>query len=340
LLLFLLVGFPGLAQQKSFTGTINDKNGNPVAEALVLIKNQPLVKVFSDNEGKFSIIGQPGQILEVTTKDNRYKSIVLGAEQIALTVDSYDDLIPLGHGLEQPKGEITSAIGFVKADELTRSSVYNPANSLYGRIPGLTVLQNGGTSWNNEPDIFIRGVETFGIGSFVNTQILVLIDGFEGRLSSLLLTEIENVTILKDAAALAIYGLRGANGVMLVSTKKGSGKGLSVNLNYEHGITEAFRIPTFLDSYEYAKIYNQARVNDGLDPYYLPAELERFQSGNSPYLYPNVNWINECLRNYGTTDNVSVSFQEAANTIKYFGVINFYDEEGLLGPVHALEMRR
>ena len=148
--------------------------------------------------------------------------------------------------MELRKEEITSAIGIVTADELTKSSVRNPANALYGKIPGLTVLQNGGTNWKNDPDIFIRGVETFAIAiDLLNTNILMIVDGFERPISSLSLAEIESVAVLKDAAALAMYGMRGANGVLLVTTKRGTGKGLSINVNYDRGITKAFRLPAF-----------------------------------------------------------------------------------------------
>ena len=337
LILLLLVSFPGLAQQKSFTGKLNDKSGKPIADAQVTVKGQPLIKVFSDNEGKFIITAESGQVIEVLTRDNRYGSIVLEGEQFALTIDSYNDLVETGFGLRQTKAGVTSAIGYIKDDELNKSSAYNPLNALYGKIPGLTVLQNGGTSWVAQPDIFIRGVETFGIGDFVNTKILVLIDGFESSLSSLSMAEIESVTVLKDAASLAMYGLRGANGVMLVTTKRGSGKGLSVKAGYEHGITKAFRIPEFLDATGYASAYNQALVNDGMAPLYSEAELAKFESGSSPYLYPNTNWLKEGLRDYGTTDQFNLSFQEISSAVRYFGVLNFNDEQGLLGPVDVNE---
>jgi len=266
LLLLLLVTYNGIAQQKMITGTINDETGNPVPNAMVTIKGQPGTLVLTDNDGTFSILGEAGQLLEVATRDQRYKSQKIEADQIVITVNNDDELIPIGNRLALRKEEITSAIGFVKADELTKSSVRNPVNALYGKIPGLTVLQNGGTNWNSNPNIYIRGVETFGIGSFVNNNILMIVDGFERPVSSLSLAEIESVAILKDAAALAMYGIRGANGVLLVTTKRGTGKGLSIDVNYEHGITKAFRLPEFLDANGYAKASNQALINDGLTP--------------------------------------------------------------------------
>lgn len=333
LLLLLLFTFPGLAQQKVFTGTITDQSGAPIGNALITIKEQPGTKVFTDAEGKFNITGETGQLLEINTRDQRYRAVRITSDQVNITLGQGDELIPLGNRFEIRKDELTSAVGVVRADELSKNSVMNPMNALYGLIPGLTVLENGGTNWGNTPDLFIRGVETMGIGTFVNTNILVMVDGFERPLSSLSLPEIESVAVLKDAAALAIYGIRGANGVLVVTTKKGTGKGLSVDVNYEHGITKAFRLPEFLDSYGYATAVNQARSNDGLTPLYTQPELDRFQSGSSPFLYPNVDWLKEGLRDFGSTDNFSIQFQEQASAVRYYTVLNYYNEEGLLGPV-------
>jgi TonB-linked SusC/RagA family outer membrane protein len=333
LMLLLVTTIPALSQQKMIQGTINDENGKPVTNALVTIKEQPGIKVFSDNDGKFSFSGETGQLLQVTTRNQRFRSLRISAEQIDLIMTDNDALIPVGYGMEVRNEERTSATGIVKADELTKSSVMNPANALYGKIPGLTVLQNGGPSWSNDPDLFIRGVETFGIGSFVNTNLLVLVDGFERPLSSLSLAEIESVTVLKDAAALAMFGMRGANGVLMAITKKAVGKGLKIGVNYDHGITNAFRLPTFLNAYDYSVSLNQARINDGMTALYSQPELNRFKDGSEPFLYPNVGWVNESLKDFGRTDNFSVSFQEQARAVRYYTVINFYNEQGLLDPV-------
>lgn len=333
-LLLLFIGYPVIAQQTLFTGTINNENNDPVANAMVTIKEQPGILTFTDNDGKFSIPGEKGQVLEVTTRDQLHKSIRLEEDQIVILLNKKDGLIPIGNRQEVRKEELTSAIGIIKADELTKISAINPANALYGKIPGLTVLQNGGTNWNSEPDIYIRGIETFGIGKFVNTKVLTIVDGFERPVSSLSLAEIESIAVLKDAAALAMYGLRGANGVLLVTTRRGTGKGLSVDVNYEHSITKAFRLPDFLDANGYASSVNQAIVNDGFDPLFSQPELNRFQTGNSPYLYPDVNWIDESLRNFGAGNKFSISFQEQSNSVRYFTLLNYDEEQGLFGPAN------
>jgi TonB-dependent SusC/RagA subfamily outer membrane receptor len=296
--------------------------------ALVTIKEQPGVKVFTDAEGKFSISGEKGQFVEVTTRDLRFKSQRIESDQIVLVVSQSDDLIQVGYGMEQRLAEVTSAIGIVRANELTKSSVRNPANALYGQIPGLTVLENGGSSWNSNPNLYIRG-----IGTTQNTGILMLVDGFERPISTLSLDEIESVEALKDAGALAKYGLRGANGVLLITTKRGSGKGLSVSANYDRGMTKAYRLPEFLDAYGYAKAVNQARKNDGLADLYSQPELDRYQSGSSPHLYPNVDWGKESLQDFGHSNKLNVTMQQQTNALRYLLYMNIDNENGIYGPV-------
>lgn len=327
-LLLLLVTYTGLAQQQLIKGSVKGINGVPIPGAVISVKEQPGVNTSSDIDGKFTISGQIGQHIEVVTLSKCNKTFIITGDSMVLTLDSNDELIQLGFGIERRKEEITSAVGIVKSDELSKSTAINPANALFGKIPGLTILANGGVSWGNDPELFIRGIGTFG-----DASLLVLVDGFERPVSSLSLPEIESVEILKDAAALAIYGQRGANGVLLVTTKRGSVQGSKVDVSYEHGITQAFRLPNFLDASGYASSINQARLNDGLSPLYSQVELNAFKSGSSPYLYPNVNWLSETLRNLGSTDNTNASFQGSIKGVKYFTMVNFQTDKGLLGPV-------
>jgi TonB-linked SusC/RagA family outer membrane protein len=274
----------------------------------------------------FSGIAQQRQATETDETDT-----------VVISTSNENELVPTGYGLVQEKKQVISAIGMVNAVALRKSSVWNPENALYGKIPGLIVLQNGGTSWDANPSIYIRGVETFGVASSFNTNILTLVDGFERQLSSLSLAEIQSVAVLKDGAALARFGMRGANGVLLVTTKQGSGKQLSVDVNYERGITYAFRLPKFMTSYDYARSVNQARLNEGSAPLYSQTELDKFQSGSTPYLYPNVNWQKEALRDHGNSDLLNVSFQQQTGNVKYFTLLNYQGEDGFFGPVNATE---
>ncbi len=327
-LLMLPVTYSGFAQQQILKGTIIDEANNPVFDAIITIKEQPMIITNSDKNGKFTIDGQIGQHIEIAL-GQRHKTVRIETNPMVLSITDNDALIPIGFGMMRNKEEITSAIGIVREDELSKSQAINPANALYGKIPGLAVLQNGGTSWSNDPTLFIRGV-----GTTRDNTILTLIDGFERPISSISLGEIESVEILKDAAALTMYGQRGANGVLLVTTKRADNKENNVKVAFEHGITQAFRLPKFLDASGYAQAMNQARANDGLSPLYSEKALSAFKSGESPYLYPNVNWLNESFRDFGETNNLKATFQKKAKNISYFTDLNYQTDKGLLGPVN------
>ena len=330
-LLLLPVTYSVFAQQQLLTGTITDEANNPIPDVLISIKEQPGITTNSDKSGKFTIAGQIGQHIEATS-GQRHKTYRIETNPVTLSLTGKDAVISLGFGIERDKEEITSAIGIVGSDELSKSMAINPANVLFGKIPGLAVLQNGGMSWENDPTIFIRGV-----GTFRDASILTLVDGFERPVSSLSLGEIESVEILKDAAALAMYGQRGANGVLLVTTKRADAMGSKAEVSFEHGITEAFRLPKFLDAYGYARSMNEARSNDGLSPLYSQQDLDAYKSGGSPFFYPNVNWLNESFRNFGETDNLKTTFQGKTKDISYFTLLNYQTDKGLLGPVNDNE---
>ena len=327
-LLLLTITYSGFAQQQLLKGTITDEAGKPIPYAVISIKEQPGTEVNSDSIGNFTINRQIGQRIEVTS-GKRHKTYRVETNPVVLSIADNDEMIPIGFGANRDKEEMTMAIGMVRSDELSNSMAINPANALFGKIPGLTVLQNGGTSWENDPTLFIRGV-----GTMRGASILVLVDGFERPISSLSLGEIENVAILKDAAALAIYGQRGANGVLLVTTKRADTQRPNIEIEYEHGITQATRLPKFLDAYGYANSVNKALANDGLSPLYPQAALDSYKSGNYPYLYPNVNWIDRTFRDLGNVNNLKATFQRKAKNISFFTILNYQTEAGLLGPVN------
>ncbi|MHB9143331.1 MAG: TonB-dependent receptor plug domain-containing protein, partial [Paludibacter sp.] len=326
-LLLLTISYSGFAQQQLLNGSITDEAGNPIPDVLISIKEQPGIITNSDKSGKFTINGQTGQHIEITS-GQKHKTVRIDTNPIVLTISENDALIPLGFGIMRDKEEMTSAIGIVRSDELSKNMVINPANALFGKIPGLAVLQNGGTSWENDPTLFIRG-----IGTFRDASILTLVDGFERPISSLSLGEIESVEILKDAAALAMYGQRGANGVLLVTTKRADAQRNKVEVAFEHGITQAFRLPKFMDAYGYAQAMNEASSSDGLSQVYSQGALDAYKSGGSSS-YPNVNWFDEAFRNFGETDNLKVTFQEKKKNISYFTDLNYQTDKGLLGPVN------
>lgn len=221
----------------------------------------------------------------------------------------------------------TFAISTVNGDDLLKSATISPANTLYGRLNGLTVLQNGGYGGTGEtdPKMYIRGM-----GTLNDNSMLVLVDGLERPLSSLVTEEIESVSVLKDAASLALYGLRGANGVLLVKTKRGEIGRSKINVSYHHTFTTPFRMPKFANAATYAEAVNEGRTNEGLSALYNEQEINAYRSGKYPTLFPDVNWVKETLRDVGARDQVNLTASGGNEKVRYFALINFAADRGLI----------
>lgn len=246
---------------------------------------------------------------------------------LSVSVFSYAQdtkMVNRGFNLSVPSEESTVAVSTIYMDA-SKTSDINPANSLYGRLPGLISLQGSTVAWDNDPTMYVRGLATMGTGT-----PLVLIDGFERPLSSLSQDEIESVTVLKDAASQALYGVRGANGVILVTTKRGILEGMKVHASYQFGINTPFRLPDMADGYTYALAMNEALRMDGLSALYSNSDLEAFRTGSNPELFPNVNWKDEALRNKGTTHQFNASFTGGGKNVSYFAAINYIGDNGFM----------
>ncbi len=235
-----------------------------------------------------------------------------------------NEIQPIGFG-QQPKWMVTSSISQVKGEELQYAFTSNLANSLYGRIPGLTVMQGSGEPGVDSPGLFSRGVGTFGPGR----DILVIVDGFESSFEQLVPAEIASISLLKDASATAIFGNRGANGVLMITTKRGHEGPLVVNFRTQHGFHSAQRLPKFLGSYDYASLLNEGLANEGSSPRYSEEELENYRTGSDPFLYPNVNWQEEILRNTAYMANYNLNFKGGNESVRYFVLLNSISSEGL-----------
>ncbi len=222
--------------------------------------------------------------------------------------------------------ESTGAVSSVNSEELMKRPNINPANALFGKLNGLFIRQNGGYADGEAyPTMNIRG-----IGSLNNNSILVLVDGLERDINSLAIEEIEEVSILKDAASLAPYGMRGANGVLLVKTKRGKESKTSIQVSYKHSITTPTRLPKMVDAATYAEAINEGLSNEGLRPRYTQQEINAYRSGEYPSLYPNVDWVNESLRSHGQRDQVNLTASGGSRLIRYYSMINYISDRGLL----------
>ncbi|MDF3076480.1 MAG: TonB-dependent receptor [Sphingobacteriaceae bacterium] len=221
------------------------------------------------------------------------------------------------------KKQTTYSISTVSGNELSGNSVYLSGNSLYGKLPGLTVLQRTSEPGSDAPAFYLRGRSTT-----KTTTPLVIVDGIERDINDVQLEDIESVSVLKDAASSVIYGIRGANGVILVTTRRGSQSPLRVNANVQQSLMSPTRIPEFYNSADFVKLYNQASINDGLPAFYSQQQIAGYESGDR-YYYPDVDWRKEVTKDFatGTKANVNVSGGEKA--AKYYASLGYFRQGGI-----------
>lgn len=192
------------------------------------------------------------------------------------------------------------------------------AKALYGQFSGLLVKQGTGRSEENEAKLRLHGHSP-----------LILVDGIPRELNDITGIEVESVSVLKDAASAALYGVKGANGVVMITTKRGQDSPLKVSAKYQYGAALMFRTPEFADSYTYGYMVNQARAMDGLAPMYDANELNAFASGEYPYAYPNVNWWNEIYRGHGDNHRFQMTFTGGSKNFRYFAALDYMKDDAL-----------
>ena len=246
--------------------------------------------------------------------------------QVTLS-DKLAQKVDLGYGVEQSEFLTTAAATTITAEELRRTSAISLADALYGKILGLNAYQN--TGFKGEEDrgatYNIRGVQTTG-----EKDILILVDGVERPIDRLSVEEVESVTVLKDAAAVALYGHEAINGVLLVKTKHGTKDG---KYHFKVGASHKFQFnpqsADMVSAYDYANALNKARLNDGLGAKYTEAELQKFQNGSDPFVYPNVNWKDEVFKNTAHESNAYLSFYGGTEKVQYYAQLDYTDARGL-----------
>lgn len=222
------------------------------------------------------------------------------------------------------KESISSSINAVSGQEIEKNTVFSLGNALYGRIPGLILDQNGGEPGNDAPGFTVRGTGTFGWSH----APLILVDGFERDLNSVSVFDVESISVLKDGAATALYGLKAANGVVMVTTKRGFIGKSKVSVDLSQGVQAPIRLPKFVNSAQYVKMYNQALVNDGLPERYTAADIAGYESGD-PLYYPNVDWMKETIREYSPMTSVNVSSRGGNKVAQYYVSLGYLNNTGI-----------
>ena len=333
LAIFACVTLNGWAQSEdNVTGRVLDEKGKPVAGALVSVEENPLVRVATDKNGRFEITAVKGSRLKVQTGDDAMKVVKIeNGSELTVVMDYSSEKVNYGFGLQQTNAESTGAVSTVYAENIDKSSAFSIGNSLYGNVLGLTTMQSTGVVWEQMPSMYIRGLKTLN----GNNGILLVVDGLERdnnwqALKYITPEEVESVSVLRDAAALALYGYRGVNGVVNIVTKRGKYNSREINFSYDHAFNYMTRKPELADAYTYASALNEALTNDGKQVRYSQNELNAFKNGTSPYLYPNVNWWEEVFRDRGASDIATLSFRGGSTKMRYYTMMNLQNNRGFI----------
>lgn len=239
------ISLNGWAQDNGVVGKVLDKRGNPVIGALVTIESDPLIQTATDANGRFEIMAVKDNVLRIQTGDDAMKTVAVGSDKMmTIVMDFSAEKVNYGFGLNQTQAESTGAVSTVYAEQIDTRSALNIGNSLYGNVLGLTTMQKTGNVWEQIPSMYIRGQKTLN----GNNGILLVIDGLErdnnwNALNYITPEEVESVSVLRDAAAIALYGYKGINGVLNIVTKRGKYKSREINFSYDHSFNFQARIP-------------------------------------------------------------------------------------------------
>lgn len=328
----LLIPWSVFAQSITVTGRVMSTDSLPIPGATVKIKNTTQ-GVSTANNGTFTISANGSNILVITAVGYLKKEVSIAGnftQNIYLEEDkqSLGEVVVVAYG-KQKKLSLTGAISSIGTKELTQSPVANLSNALAGRLPGLITLQNSGEPGFDGAQIWIRGMATF-TGS---QSPLILVDGVERSFSGIDANEVESLSILKDASSTAVFGVRGANGVVLVTTKRGKEGKPQISFSAQTGIQEPTRLPEYMDSFDALSLYKVGLINDGKNSStYTDEYLNKFRDRSKPayqYLYPNVNWLDELLKPTAAMYQGNLNVSGGDKTVRYFTSISYLKQEGL-----------
>ncbi len=315
-------------------GTVTDEQRKPIPGASVKVSTSETKGAATDLSGNFMIeMHSTTDTLEISFVGYITQKVVPGAQRniaVTLYVDEVaqkmNEVVVVGYGT-QKKITLTGAVSSVSTEDLQRVAAPSLSNAIAGRLPGIITRQSSGEPGYDQAQVFIRGVASFS-GS---NSPLVLVDGVRDRdMNNITPEEIESFTILKDASATAVYGVRGANGVILINTKKGKTGKPAVKLRSEAAQLTALRMPEYIDGYEYASLLNEAQRHIGMtNVSYTEEDLQKYKDGSDPYLHPNVDWTNTILKKhtYQTIHNLSIS--GGSEMVRYYTNVGFLMQSGL-----------
>ena len=324
-------GLSHVSQQTiSVKGNVRDQSGEPMAGVNVIVEGTT-IGTMTDSNGnftlnvpstsikiKFSYIGYEDQI--VLIKNNRNLNITLNENSEML-----DEVQIIGYGT-QKKITVTGAVSSVGTKDILKSPVPNIAQALTGKVPGLSTIQYSGQPGADDPAIFVRGIGSL---DAKRAAPLVMVDGVERSFFRLDPNEIENITVLKDASATAVFGVRGANGVILVTTKRGEEGKAQISVSTSASLQKPIRLYEYANSYDYAVAFNEKLTNDGASPVFGEKILDAFKNHTDPLLYPDMDWMELILKPTSFQSQHNLSISGGTDRVRYFTSVGILTQDGL-----------
>jgi TonB-linked SusC/RagA family outer membrane protein len=320
-------------KQKTVSGTVLDETGSPAIGATVLVKGT-VNGVVTDTDGKYSILVAEGETLEyryIGYKPTEQQVKTENVVNVALEASNVNlkDVVVVGYGT-QKKENVTASINTIKPSDISMP-VRSLANTIAGQVAGIISIQRSGEPGNDDAAFWIRGQSSYAGG----TSPLVLVDGVPRKMNDIDIDEVETFTVLKDAAATAIYGSEGANGVVLITSKRGRAQKTSISFNTQYSVVTPTRMPELLPSYDYLSMWNEAQWNDAGNPdwstYNRPYSdeiLAKYRSGEDTDLYPNSIWTDLLSKNT-YNQRYTLNFRGGSEKAKFFVSGAYFAEDGI-----------
>lgn len=345
LVVLLLLPGQAFAQNIRVQGRVLDEQGEGLIGAGVVIQGTTTGTI-TDMDGNFVLSVPSGATLEVSCIGYATQ-VVQAAQTLTITLEpesrALDEAVVIAYG-QQKKVTITGAVSAMGNDDIMKAPVANVANALQGNLPGVSAVQPSGMPGADEPVIRIRGV-----GSLNSAEPLVLVDGVERSFSQLDPNEIESISVLKDASATAVFGVRGANGVILVTTKRGTTGKASVTASANAAVQTISKFIDFADSYTYGKMYNYTQITDALPMTQWPASptisdytpftdtgirfsqnvMEHFRLGDMPRTFPSMDWIKYIMNDAAWQEQANVNVNGGTERVRYFVSAGFLNQDSL-----------
>ncbi|WP_106832084.1 TonB-dependent receptor [Parabacteroides pacaensis] len=326
---------PSVSQERHLvTGKVLDETGEPLPGAAVMVQGSTR-GVTTDLDGSFEIEVTPKDKLVISFLGMKEQTIAVAKQQTIIVklqqkADELQEVTVVGYG-KQKKASVIGAISSIQVADI-KQPVGKISTSLAGQMAGIVAVQRSGEPATSA-EFWIRGINTFG----ANNTPLVLVDGIERPLNLVDAQDIETFSILKDATATAIYGVRGANGVLLITTRKGKEGKPVINASVEYGFLSPTRMPEMADAMQFIDMYNDVYRDQYGHPYFTPEMRQKYLSGEDPDLYPNVNWMKEIYKNTTTSQRANVNVTGGGKNIRYYVAGSIYNENGVFNAVSGDE---